>query len=251
MFSCSVSSPRQMYRDAHTCLRHKLTRSLSHVAPGTLPPTQRRTHTLTHKVLTAACLSLPHARDLHQFWWPQDDCAHRRPHASRPNLPRYRREAANLSKGRGKGSSHDNKARPIFHENEVLWHSLQWPRREREGEPNEWMQSSYHVEFFCIRDAIYKKVTGGCGASGATDQDTESEGKQMFPLSCPNSHASQNSPKTSPHDPKKVLILQTSDYSLQKVVTFLKALLMSGAKVSFKTKSRLSTQCLFLKSTHS
>lgn len=120
-------------------------------------------------MLTAACLSLPHARYLHQFWWPQDDCSLRRPHASSPNLPRYRRGAANLSKAREKGSSDDNKARPIFHENEVLWHSLQWPGRERETggqeeQPNEWMQSSYHVEFFFIRDVFSKRVTGGSGS---------------------------------------------------------------------------------------
>ena len=46
---------------------------------------------------------------------------------------------------RGGGASDDNNSRPIFHENEVLWHSLQWQGKEG---ANKWMQSSYHMEFF-------------------------------------------------------------------------------------------------------
>lgn len=139
------------------------------------------THTNTHprrqtNVLTAACLSLPHARYLHQFWWPPDDGVHCRPHASSPKLPCDRSAAANLSKGREKGSSDDNKAWPIFHENEVLWHSLQWPGSRRGGGEGGGGLScqrngckalimwSFFFFFFFIRDSFYKGVTGGWGS---------------------------------------------------------------------------------------
>lgn len=135
---------RQMCSGVQACLRQKVTHSLSHPAST---HAHTRTNTHTQPADCSMFVSAPHTPSSSILVAPRRLLAP--PHASSPNLPRYRRGAANLSKARAKGSSDDNKAWAIFHENEVLWHSLQWPGREREKRPNKWMQSSY-VEFFFI-----------------------------------------------------------------------------------------------------
>lgn len=138
-------------------------------------PVRLEQHSRTHNVLTAACLSPPRARYLHQFWWPQDDCAHRRPHASSPNLPRYRRGAANLSNGREKKAPQMTiKPGQYFMKMKCSGtvYSGRGSGREEGGPepPNEWMQSSHHVEFFFIQTRFTRGGHRRLGLPGATSQ---------------------------------------------------------------------------------
>ena len=94
--------------------------------PSPVPYASTHTHTHTHWYTQHADCSMfaaaPHTHYLHQFCRPQDAAARRRPHASRRRCLAAG-EQKQICQRREKGSS--DEARPIFHENEVLWHSLQ------------------------------------------------------------------------------------------------------------------------------